>query len=821
MIITQTTETRTEAAQALIDRGWQPVPIPAGAKGPLIKDWQNRQFTADDFRGDGNIGLKLGRVSGGLVDIDLDCAEAIELAYHFLPETLMIHGRKSKPCSHYWYVVTDALPDTNRYKDTDGATLIELRSNGGQTIIPLSVHPSGEQLRWQGDNSLEPARVSGGELKRRVALIAATSLIARHWPTNGGRHDCAMAVAGYLARGGMNEEEVVNVVRLAAEVARDDEVADRERAAEDTIRRMEQGGNVTGGPTLESLMGQQVVSKLNEWLGLRRFAQNNGGARQGDENEQRNAQRSADTLLSLAQASGATFFRTPEGEAYAHVPVSSHWETLPLRSMAAREWLRGLYYDETARTIGNQTVDDTLATLTMLARRGVVAPVYTRIASHNGALYVDLGDESWAAVEIAADGWRIVNNPPVYFRRSKGALPLPHPEQGGSLAELRQFVNVSNGDEWVLLLAWLIGAYHPTGPYAHLALSGAQGSAKSTLARLLRRLVDPHTTELRRAPERPEDVALPTRHNRVLAFDNLSHMPDWLSDMLCTLSTGGADTRRELYTNDEEVSFNAKMPAIFTGIGELAVRGDLLERTILLYPQPPARRQTEKQVYTAFEKTAPRILGALYAALSMALRNHVQLENPDRMADFEEWVVAAEPALGVEPGTFLAAYRRMLGGANQLALEASPVGRAVLRFMQSHTTWLGTATELLSKLGQSSTDHTDKRWPIDGIRLSNALKRVEPQLKEAGILVERLGNGGRDGRYIRLTRSGQDTAGGNDNAADGNDKTDSSFHSQPRQEAGRERWNNGNNEMSQNPQECTCPDGAFTAPPGQCPVHPF
>lgn len=203
MIITDFRTVCAEAAQAFLDRGWRPVPVPLGEKGPKIQGWPTRQFTAEEFKGNSNIGLKLGTVSGGLVDVDLDCPEAIELAIRFLPETAMIHGRKSKPCSHFWYMAYGAALPTVTYDDvpspgeTHGASLIELRADkkdgspGNHTLVPPSINPSGEQLCWN-DERLEPARLTFEDLKRAVALIAATALLARHWPNNGVRHDCAM-----------------------------------------------------------------------------------------------------------------------------------------------------------------------------------------------------------------------------------------------------------------------------------------------------------------------------------------------------------------------------------------------------------------------------------------------------------------------------------------------------------------------------------------------------------------------------------------------------------------------------------------------------
>ncbi len=687
------------------------------------------------------------------MDVDLDCAEAMVLAPTFLPETQMRHGRRSKPASHYWYILTDALPGaTRRYKDMDGATLVELRSNGGQTLVPPSVHPSGEQLVWL--ERPEPARVSGAELTQRVALVAATALVARHWPTNGARHECAMALAGLLARGGFSSDLVCGIVAQAARAAGDEEVADRERAAFDTVRQIERGGKATGGPTLVRLLGEQVVSKVSDWLGFRHTL----APERKDQPAPGVSQRKpsiADALVSLARGSGALFFHTPEMESYASVPVAEHQEVWALRKKAFRLWLTRLYYLATGHAAGAQAVQDALATLEALALYdGRVAHVHVRCAYANGGLYVDLGDSTWDAVEITTSGWRIVKQPPIYFRRPAGMLSLLRPVHGGSLAALRPFVNVG-GDEdaWMLIQAWLLGAYHPTGPYPHLALSASAGSAKSTTARILRSLLDPCAIPLRSGvPDEPRELAIVAKNNWVLVFDNLSHLPLWFSDALCALSTGGGSSKRQLHTDDDEVFFQVKRPVILTGVTELVTQPDLIERTILLYPQRPVERQTEKQLLTVFEEAAPRILGALFDAVSVALRRvgEVHLGSLDRMADFEVWVTAAESGLGVTPGAFLAAYQRSLQGANQLAIEAHPVAGAILKLMKSRngTAWEGMAGELLEVLNRLQPQHPNRGWPTNEIQMGNALNRVAPNLSETGILVERTARGKRGRKII-------------------------------------------------------------------------
>src|SRR5436305_515316 len=82
------------------------------------------------------------------------------------------------------------------------------------------------------------------------------------------------------------------------------------------------------------------------------------------------------------------------------------------------------------------------------------------------------------------------------------------------------------------------------------------------LGRLLRSLVDPSVTPLRSEPREVRDLMIAATSGWVVALDNLSRLPQWLSDSLCRLSTGGGFATRELYTDSDEVLFDAQRPAL-------------------------------------------------------------------------------------------------------------------------------------------------------------------------------------------------------------------------------------------------------------------
>jgi putative DNA primase/helicase len=261
-----------------ISRGWRIIPVPLGQKSPIISGWQNLRIDESDlpkyFEGESNIGLLLGEVSGGLIDVDLDCEEALRLAPSYLPNTDLVHGRSSKPNSHWYYKVKSPLK-YQKFTDSDSpdpkqSTIVEIRTGPGhQTIVPPSIHPSGEQLYWS--RSGEPSLVDAKELEQAVAKLAACALIARHWPEQGTRQEAALALAGLLLGKEMPEDDVITFVRSAAHAAGDDEISKRISAVYSTAAKLQSGENVTGGPTLSQLLtgdGKKVIAKVCEWLEL-------------------------------------------------------------------------------------------------------------------------------------------------------------------------------------------------------------------------------------------------------------------------------------------------------------------------------------------------------------------------------------------------------------------------------------------------------------------------------------------------------------------------------------------------------------------------
>jgi putative DNA primase/helicase len=464
---------------------------------------------------------------------------------------------------------------------------------------------------------------------------------------------------------------------------------------------------------------------------------NAAAAPEGDSGGRR--RRQSDNLLDFLPE--IELWHSPDRDAFATFRIGAHFENWPVRSKDFREWLSGRYFTATGMAPGSQAMEDTLRIIEGRAKHdGPEHPVFLRIAGHDGAVFVDLANAQWRAVEITAGGWRVVDRAPVKFVRSASMRPLPVPELGGLIEqELRDLVNVRDENDFKLIVGWLVECFNPPGPYPILAISGEQGSAKSSLCRLLKDLTDPNTAPIRLQPRNEDDLIVAARNSWVLCFDNVSDIPPWLSDALCSIATGAGFATREHYSNTNEVIFEGARPELMNGIPDFGARPDFADRTVHVVLKPIAEgdRRPEEELRTEIKTRLPIILGALLSAVAGALRHRGEMPPVlTRMADFVVWVSAAETSLGWVKGDFVAAYVGNRKGQVEAALEADPLSDAVAQLVETDD-WLGSPTELLARLGEKVTDPVRKSrgWPPTN-KLRSRLRRLATALREKGIFLD-------------------------------------------------------------------------------------
>ncbi len=480
-----------------------------------------------------------------------------------------------------------------------------------------------------------------------------------------------------------------------------------------------------------------------------------------DESAEPDRQTIAQLMLAIAEQ--GRYFHTSADKAYVDIYIEQIRHTFPVRSRRFKQWLSRELYIQHQKMAGSESLNQVLGVLEAKANfDGEMQEVHLRIAEHEGKVYLDLGRDDWKAVEVSAEGWRIVSDYPVRFRRVDPLLPLPMPHEGGNLAELRDLLNMDE-DGWILAIAWLLFSFYPKYPHPILVFHGEQGTGKSFTAQILKSLVDPGKAPLIPKIADLRNLAITAENRWVLVYDNLSSLSADQSDALCRISTGGGFSTRTLYGYTEETVFEFIRPQMITGIDEIASRGDLLERSLMveLMTIPEDERLTEAELEERLELLRSRIFGALLMALSQTLKQLPSVE-PDilpRMADFARFAIAAETALDMPEGSFMRVYAGNRESAHVTAVESSPVAVAIMRLMQSRESWQGTPSELLEALNLLVDDATRKKrnWSGTPKALGKALKRLAPDLRGVGIDIVRPERSSRK-RWIRLEKMAEQTS---------------------------------------------------------------
>ena len=463
-----------------------------------------------------------------------------------------------------------------------------------------------------------------------------------------------------------------------------------------------------------------------------------------EEDDGEEKQKQSTRLINLARQSGVEFFHTPEREAFATIRVDGHLETCSLKDQGFRLWLDRLYFLDQAQAISSNAMQEALGIFRGMALfDGVTKPVFLRLAHVEGRTYIDICDDRWRVIEVDSDGYRILNESPVKFRRPKGMLALTEPETGGSLSELRSFVNAPDDDDWILFLAFLVGVWSPNPPYPVYNITGEQGSAKSTRARVIRRVTDPSASPIGRAPKEDRDFAIAANSELVVSFDNVSRLSLANSDNLARLATGAGFRTRTLYTDTDQTILDAARPVLINGIADSITQDDLADRAITVNMRriPPSMRESEADFWARFQKVEAKIIGALCDAVSHGLKMlpTTKLDESPRMADFARWVVACSGKLDFSSERFLTAYSTNRNASHEATLDASPIGPILIAALEGGEL-LGTPKEILDDLEGRLDEKTrrSKDWPSGGRAFTNELKRIAPSLRERGIAVDRL-----------------------------------------------------------------------------------
>jgi hypothetical protein len=375
--------------------------------------------------------------------------------------------------------------------------------------------------------------------------------------------------------------------------------------------------------------------------------------------------------------------------------------------------------------------------------------------------YYDLTNKKWEFIEITSDGWRIVSNK-VIFRRYTNQLPQGYPSREYPSDIFEKFLGLLNlkvkeenkVEEYKLLLkCYIICLFVPEIPKAVLMPHGHQGSAKTTLFEFIKMLADPSIVRTLSFPRDVNELIQQLSHNHVAYYDNISELPDWVSDQICRAVTGSGSSKRVLYTDDEDFIRNLKRCIGLNGINLAATKADLLDRGLVLQLLriDDTKRRKIRDLEKEFEAIKPQLLGYVLDILVKVLKwkeaqKQLNLRKLPRMADFAECCEIISRCMNIRDNAFIEAYNENIRLQVQELIEASQIAMCVIQLIApdekdgEDKVWTGTATSLLSELEDIALELkinvNGKYWPKAPNHLSRRLNDVAATLREVGVEVE-------------------------------------------------------------------------------------
>lgn len=441
------------------------------------------------------------------------------------------------------------------------------------------------------------------------------------------------------------------------------------------------------------------------------------------------------------------FFKSENDGFYAIITELSPSEAYDIKSRDFELGLRKLYFEKYGNTAPKNQIEETINHIESLIRFDKYSkrPVFERIGNDGaGRIYIDTNDEQKHVIVIDSNGYDTTIKPNCIFLRNQSMSPLPLPSKGGELNKLRELLSIPDDATWDIIIAWLFSAYMPKGPYPILVVQGEHGSGKSTLCRILVDLINPNNVPLKTPIKKIDDLMIAAKHDRVLCFDNMSGCSSEMSDALCRIASSGAYSKRQLFSNGNEFSFNVTRPIILNGIDRIAQRQDLADRSFVIYLPGinSGSRKTEKQIWEEFVELKPSILGAMYEVLANILKNidKTNVITSIRMIDAVNWVTSGEEMLGWPSNRLVNLLNNNKEEIADEAIEDSCIAQAIIQIMEKEELIECLNLELCKRIKEIVDPALQRtsNYPKTYKAFSDHMQRIAPSLRVKGIYYERI-----------------------------------------------------------------------------------
>lgn len=716
-------------AAAYRQAGFPVIPLHPNSKRPAVANFPSFVHNpASDKRFNqwlkehehGNIGIVLGGVAGPgyrLVAIDIDDDALVAPAQAQLG-SCPCSKRGKKGLTIFARTPEDEPVKSTVVRGAEPYGNIDILGDGKQTVIPESIHPeTGEPYQWVGQSLLETDLSSLPIFDHSqfcimcaVAGSEETHVIRSGKTTN----EAALRLSAKLVVAGATDEQIMPIFKA---ILPPDYGGDTLEQLPGMIERARKKGFKPGRKSNSPPKNSAVALEALEIGGLELCHDN-------------------------LESSYVIFAEQP-GIAY---DVSSGF-------VAKR--VQFDYYMRTRNALSAEGLKEVTGVLKARALfEGPQREIHLRCGGDENLMVIDRGAEQQNFVHITVDGWDVAEESPFLFRRAPDFGTLPLPERGGDLREMQRVLGVLDQAFFVMLL-FIIVSLARQGPYLMAMIKAEHGSGKSTITSVIKGAVDPSTVSRQPLIKDERDLYIRAQDSRLLAFDNVSRVNEPMADALCRILTGGGFMARKLYSDTEQILIEATRSILSNGITDITDRPDLIDRSILmsLPPIDERNRKTEAQIKKEVSEAMPRFLGCIYDCVSCALRSLDQVEAPQefRMADAMHWAVAAEPATGFPPGTFVAAMKQ---AQHEALVESALTNSVVISLLKLLHGAKGHVFEgLVSQLHEALYNldwRSHHPLPKTASGLSSAISRLRQSLERIGVHVS-FPPRSSAGRVIRLS----------------------------------------------------------------------
>ncbi len=454
-------------------------------------------------------------------------------------------------------------------------------------------------------------------------------------------------------------------------------------------------------------------------------------------------------------------------QVYVLVKNNDHLEILDLSNGKAKDWIRYVYYEETGENHSDDAYKNTISLFRSQAINNGTPheTIYNRIAMMDDVIYYDLTTPDWKFIKITKESVLIVDydeNMPIFVRKQQQKEQVkPLSTKKDALDELVKLLRIQDKDRQIFKIH-LISMFLEACPIPLMIILGEHGSIKTTIAKSVKRIIDPSGENISSLPNKIEDLILHLANRYLANFDNVSGINDEVSDILCKAITGEGQSKRKLYTDTDEIILSYRRKLVLNGIFPYLDRTDLRDRMIRYetLPVKDSERISESEFNKQLIEILPYTMNQIFQSLQKTLLSHDSIKNElkyhPRMADFTVYGECISRTLNYEPFSFVERYKQKIEDDTLDIVESYPIIQLIEMIMKEKIKYEKTVSEFyreicsLAEMQGIDVDSKKKiRFPSSANKIKPHIERLKPNLRSLGFHVDIQPYQKRDGKYPR------------------------------------------------------------------------